>query len=287
MPLTTEVYRTAAGQQAVAEWCAARLDQWPVAHERQLIPTSAGETHLTTAGTGSDLVVLLPGTNANAATYLPAATALARRGPVVIADLPGQPGLSAASRPRRDRLQWYGRWLADVLEQIGDRQAVVLGHSLGGAIALACDSPRIAARVLVSTGGLTRLRVGPALLAATMSWLARPTPARSAALLGHFVAPGHTVPSTLVDWYTLVARHCRSTLAPPPLPAETLRRCGAVPCLVATGEHDVFLPPRRLRPAARRHLATALHVIPDAGHLVTDEHPHRITALLDEIPPRP
>ncbi|WP_336204898.1 alpha/beta fold hydrolase [Nonomuraea sp. LPB2021202275-12-8] len=157
------------------------------------------------------------------------------------------------------------------------------GHSLGGAIALACDSPRIAARVLISTGGLTRLQVGPAMLAATMLWMARPSQAHSAALLRRFVAPDSTPPATLIDWYTLVARHCRSSLAPPALRPETLQRCRSVPCLVATGEHDAFLPPRRLRPAAQRHLATSLRVIPATGHLVTDEQPQQITALLDEI----
>ncbi|MCG5220355.1 alpha/beta fold hydrolase [Streptosporangium sp. KLBMP 9127] len=277
------VYRSTAGQQAITDWCTGQLDRWPIAHQRHWISTSAGQTHLLTAGSGSPAVVLVPGTNANAATYLPLATALAARWPTLIADLPGQPGLSAADRPRRDRLTWYGRWLGEVLEETETEEAIVVGHSLGGAIALACDSPRIAARVLLSTGGLTRLRVGTAMLAATLPWMMRPTQAHSAALLQQFLAPGHIPPAVLVDWYTLVARNCRSSLAPPALPAQTLLQRQSVPCLVATGEHDAFVPPQRLRPAALRHLATRLRVIPATGHLATDEQPQQVVSLVEEI----
>ncbi|MGW6686918.1 alpha/beta fold hydrolase [Streptomyces sp. NPDC054961] len=54
----------------------------------------------------------------------------------------------------------------------------------------------------------------------------------------------------------------------------------AVPRLVTTGAHDTFLPPRRLAPAVRTMLGTDLHVIPDAGHLVIEEHPGRLAALV-------
>lgn len=74
---------------------------------------------------------------------------------------------------------------------------------------------------------------------------------------------------------TLVARHSRSSGAPgaADLPART------VPRLVTTGAHDIFLPPRRLAPAVRTRLGTGLQVIPDAGHLVVEEHPGRLAAL--------
>ncbi|MET7330916.1 alpha/beta fold hydrolase [Nonomuraea sp. NPDC005650] len=286
MPADTEsAYRTPQGQQIVRDWCARRLDRWPVSHRRRDLHTSHGQTHLLTAGpaSGPRTVVMIPGTSANAATYLPLAEALAAHRPTVIADLPGQPGLSGPERPRADRLTWYGHWLGEVLDATGIDQAIVLGHSLGGAIALACDSPRIAGRVLIAPGGLTRLRLGVATLTATMAWMARPTPKTSGALVRRFLAPGHTPPPDLTEWYTLIARHCRTTLAPPALPAPLLARRRLVPALVATGEHDTFLPPRRLSPAAEALLDTRLRAIPDAGHLVTDEHPETVAALVNEL----
>lgn len=284
------IYRNDAAQQAIRDWCTHHLDQWSAPHQRRVLPTCAGSTHVVMAGSGSPTVVLVPGTNANAATYESFATALASTWRTLILDLPGQPGLSAAHRPRGNRLAWYGRWLRDVLAQTGTDDAIVVGHSLGGAIALACDSPRIAGRVLISPGGLARLKITAPTIRATLPWLLRPTSARSTALLRLFLTPGHLPPAPLVEWYTLLAQSCRTSLAPPVLPHRLLAQRAAVPCLVVTGEHDAFLPPRRLAQPASRLLATELQVIPDAGHLVTDEQPDALLPLIEEViagPPAP
>jgi pimeloyl-ACP methyl ester carboxylesterase len=277
------VYRNTEGQHAVQDWCRRRLDRWIVPHVRGEVRTGAGSTHLVNIGSGPLTVVVVPGTNANAALYEPLAAALAPRWPTMLLDLPGQPGLSAGDRPRRDRSAWYGRWLADVLAQTATQPVIVVGHSLGGAIALACDSPHIGGRLLVSTAGLARTKITPAVIGATLPWMLRPTPTRSRALLDQLLAPGHQPPSNLVDWYTLIARHTRSSLAPPVLPARLLTRRRNVPRIVATGQHDVFLPPERLQGPAARQLNTRLRVIGGAGHLVTDEHPEHLIPLLEEL----
>ncbi len=177
-------------------------------------------------------------------------------------------------------MAWYGAWLAEALEQAVTGPAVVVGHSLGGAITLACASPRIKARVLLSTAGLVRLLVPPAVLTSTLPWLARPTSPRAARLVRHMVAPGGQVPAEVAEWMALVARCCHSSLAPMPLPPAVLANGRTVPCVVATGSHDVFLPPRRLGPAARRHLGVDLHVLDGSGHLLLDEEPHNIVAMM-------
>lgn len=281
------VYKSAEAQSLIQDWCRNRIDTWDVEHRRGDVVTVAGVTSVVAAGMDratAPTIVLVPGTNMNAAVSLRFAEKLARRWPTIILDVPGQPGLSADRRPRRNRLAWYGHWLTDVLEHAIPGSAVVVGHSLGGAIALACPSPRIAGRVLVSPAGLVRLAVTPAILAATIPWLARPTTARTNRLLGHMLAPEHGVDEELGNWMTLVARHCRSSLAPMPLPEATLAAAGrAAPCLVATGRHDVFLPPRRVGPAVRRSLKTELRSMAHCGHLSLDEQPDEIVALVAEV----
>jgi pimeloyl-ACP methyl ester carboxylesterase len=202
---------------------------------------------------GPEPVVLVPGTNTNSAVCRHLAGMLAAHRPTVVLDVPGQPGLSADVRPRRGRSEWYGRWLTEALEQAVPGPALVVGHSLGGAVVLASDSPRIAGRLLLSGAGLVRLRVPPGVVAATAPWLARPTPASTARVLRRMVAPGGRLPDELTEWMTPVARTCHSSLAPPPLPPELLAERRSVPCVVATGRHDVFLPLQRLGPAAQRH----------------------------------
>ncbi|CAM5466398.1 hypothetical protein SFIMM107S_02142 [Streptomyces griseus] len=162
--------------------------------------------------------------------------------------------------------------------------AVVVGHSLGGAVALACDSPRIVGRVALSGAGITRLRVPAPLLAATVPWLLRPSVARSTALLRRMAAPGQgELPGHLSSWMCLVARHCRTSLAPPPLPSRLLEQRRTVPTLVVAGRFDPFLPPRALGPAARRRLGAEFQVIEGAGHLLLDEAPVEVSAVVEEF----
>ncbi|WP_112491263.1 alpha/beta fold hydrolase [Streptomyces bacillaris] len=281
------VYRDEKAQVAVRRWCEDRIAAWDVPHVRGEIPTSAGATAFVTVGPeprgDGPAVVLLPGTNMNAALCLPLVEELARRRRVTVLDLPGQPGLSAGGRPRARRLDWYGKWLAEALAEAVPGPAVTVGHSLGAAVALGCASPRIAGRVLLSSAGVVRLRVPARLMAATVPWLLRPSPARSTALLRHMTAPGCPVPQQLDTWMDLVARSCRTSLAPPPLPSAVLDRRRSVPALAAVGRFDPFLPPDVLGPAVRRHLGAEFRVIEGAGHLLPDEAPGEVSAMVEEF----
>lgn len=249
-----------------------------------MVAANGTQTHVLLAGDGATTVVFVPGTNFNAAASLPLATALVAAGHrVLLVDVPGQPGLSSGERALSDgRLSWYGAWLNEVIERISSEPVAVMGHSFGAAIALSTDSPRISRLVLVSPGGLTGLRLTPAVLAASAAWFLRPAPTHSARLLRTMLAPGHQPREDLVAWMTLVARHSRSSGAPGAavLPTRT------IPRLVVTGEHDVFLPPRRLVTAVRSTLGAELGVVSEAGHLVVEERPEYLSTLL-ESPGRP
>ncbi|MGW0179152.1 alpha/beta fold hydrolase [Nocardia sp. NPDC003345] len=272
--------------EVIGRWCTEQLREWDTAHQRWTITTSAGPTHVVTIGStheSAPTVVVIPGTYMNTAASLPFLAELATRYRVIALDTPGQPGLSAPQRPRTDRLPWYGRWLDEALEQTVPDTAVLLGHSPGGAIALACPSERIAGRVLVAPAGLVRLKVTRHLLAATMAWIAAPSPDHTHRLLHLMTGPEQSVAPHLVEWMTPVARYCRTTLAPSPLPPGLLDSCRSVPCVVATGSHDIFLPPARLEPAVRGLLGTELRVLPNCGHLALYDDPAGVVELVDHL----
>lgn len=256
------VYKNSSGQRAVRQWCSEALARADFPLTSATLDTSVGRVELTSAGAGLPRVIMVPGTGFSAAVALPWLQALSVRWATTVVDLPGQPGLSDPRRPRRGRLAWYGRVLDEVLGAIDADGVVLLGNSLGAAVALAANSPRITARALVSPAGAIRLRLDPELALAAGLWLLRPTAESTRRMLRLFVAPGEDPPEAEVEWMTLVARCCRTTLAPPPLPIELLARRAERPCVIGVGEHDRFLPPSRLVPAVRRIMCADVRIFP-------------------------
>jgi pimeloyl-ACP methyl ester carboxylesterase len=280
MPTT---YKTPRSQRAVRQWCSEALARADFPLTTVTVDTSAGQVQLTSAGTGPTRVVLVPGTGFNAAVSLPWLRALSARWATAVVDLPGQPGLSDPRRPRRAWLAWCGRMVDEVLAALEVDGVVLVGNSLGAAVALAADSPRIAARALVSPAGFIRLTVDPRLALASTVWLLRPTVDNTRRMLRFFVAPGEEPPETEVKWMALMAASCRTTLAPPPLPAELLTRRADRPCVVGVGEHDRFLPPRRLAPTVRRTMDLELRVFSGMGHLTTPGHLDDVVSLVAKV----
>ena len=268
-------YKNPSGQQAVRLWCSEAIARADFPLTSVTVDTSAGQVQLTSAGAGRPRVVMVPGTGFNAAVNLPWLRALSARWATTVVDLPGQPGLSDPRRPRRASADWYGRVLDEVLAVADLDRIVLVGNSLGAAVALAAESPRIAARALISPAGFIRLTVDPKLALASAVWLLRPTSEHTRRMLRMFVTPGQEPPETEVEWMTLMADTCRTTLAPPPLPAELLSRRIERPCVVGVGEHDRFLPPRRLAPAVQRTMGLELRVIAGMGHMTTAGHIRR------------
>lgn len=107
-------YRSPVGEARVRNWCSARLASWELLHEEHEIDTSCGPTHVVSVGTGDGICIYLPGTNFNAASSTVGLSALASRCRVYAADLPGQPGLSSASRPGHE-LRGYAAWVTDLI----------------------------------------------------------------------------------------------------------------------------------------------------------------------------
>ncbi len=277
------VYKNSSGQRAVRQWCSEALARADFPLTSATLDTSVGRVELTSAGAGLPRVIMVPGTGFSAAVALPWLQALSVRWATTVVDLPGQPGLSDPRRPRRGRLAWYGRVLDEVLGAIDADGVVLLGNSLGAAVALAANSPRITARALVSPAGAIRLRLDPELALAAGLWLLRPTAESTRRMLRLFVAPGEDPPEAEVEWMTLVARCCRTTLAPPPLPAELLARRAERPCAVGVGEHDRFLPPSRLVPAVRRIMDVDVRVFSGMGHLTAPADLDHVVSLVAAV----
>src|SRR5205085_11151269 len=121
-----------------------------------------------TAGGGDSVVLLIHGIVGSAKQWDPVARLLAERYTVLAPDLLGH---GESAKPRGDySLGAYAASVRDLLVALGHRRATVVGHSLGGGVAMqfSYEYPPFAERlVLVSSGGLGR-EVHPLLRAATL-----------------------------------------------------------------------------------------------------------------------
>jgi len=110
-----------------------------------------------TAGDGENVVVLIHGITGSSATWVDVMPALAEHYTVVAPDLLGH-GQSA--KPVGDySLGAYASGIRDLLGALGHERATIVGHSLGGGVAMqfAYQFPERCERlVLVSSGGLGR-----------------------------------------------------------------------------------------------------------------------------------
>jgi pimeloyl-ACP methyl ester carboxylesterase len=122
-------------------------------------------------------MVLLHGPGEFAATWLPVLPALARAHHVVVPDLPGH-GASRIDGGPLDAERVLG-WLGELIEQTCPAPPVLVGKTVGGAIAArfaARNRDRAAALVLVDTLGLSAFEPAPRFGLALHRFLGDPTP---------------------------------------------------------------------------------------------------------------
>src|SRR4051812_39596705 len=220
-------YRSPAGAEQVRDWCRDSLARWVVPHEAHSLDTSLGRTHVVSLGRGSHVCLYLPGTNFNASSSTVVLGALAAQFRVYAADLPGQPGLSARQRPD-DEFAGYAEWVADIIGWVKRRETrapiLLAGHSRGSAVALSADPDTVHGLVLFSPAGLISVRPSLGMLRATLPWLLRRDEDGARRLLDYMSGPEHVPSADLVGWMTIVARSCRTTGAPDPLPGADVVR---------------------------------------------------------------
>ncbi|WP_460754776.1 alpha/beta fold hydrolase [Nocardiopsis oceani] len=234
-------------------------------------------------------VFILPGAGLNTATLLEAVRVLSEDRPVLVADLPGHPGLNDGTRPARPRMATYGDWLDETLPQATGQPVILLGSGAGAATALcSTPSPLIRGICLVNPAGLVSAGPGTGLMGAFLRWRLDPAAESSASMLRLLGFPSMTEPghAVFVEWMTLVARSCRvrALLPPRPLRSGVYQRWEGVPTSVATGSEDPLFSPYLLDSPTRLFLNTRVQTLHGSGHLALRDRPDRIRELLRGFP---
>jgi pimeloyl-ACP methyl ester carboxylesterase len=228
-------------------------------------------------------LLLLHGAGGSSLHWAPALAALGRRRWSVAPDLPGHgrsPALASAPTPA-DLLERERELCAAFAERIGLGRFILVGHSLGAALALelALAYPgRVERLVLVAAA--SRLPVEPALLALCRD--------RFSELPAHFAANGYSPTSSraqVATWATSQLQAERESVL------ADLRACdrfdararlGAicVPTTVISAADDAITPPAEQLALAAAIPRARLASIPRAGHFVLLERPLAVAQLI-------
>ena len=253
------------------------------------------------AGSGST-VVLLHGIASSSATWERVMPRLIEQHLVIAPDLLGH---GASAKPPGDySLGAYANLLRDLLDALGQQQATIVGHSLGGGVALQFSyqfPERIERLVLVSSGGLGR-EVHPILRAAALRgadvvlpWLSvgfDRSIARLVKTMGHF---GFRASVDLDEtWRAFVAleepearRAFLQTvrgvidLRGQRLSAnDRLYLAAELPVMIVWGENDPLIPVSHAYRAHEKMPNSRLEIFPGVGHYPHLDDPEQFAAIL-------
>jgi pimeloyl-ACP methyl ester carboxylesterase len=252
-------------------------------------------------------LVLLHGIGCDHRTWIPVLRPLSRHFTVIAPDLLGH-GQSDA--PRADySIGGYANGVRDLLAMHGISSATVVGHSLGGGIAMqfAYQFPQSTQRlVLVGSGGLGR-SVNPLLRAITLPGgntalkaVAQPPvriPAKAAMRALHSLrVPGTIDFNGLADVYDSLGDKNRRRAFHHVLRAAVDWRgqvitmldraylAESMPSLVIWGEQDTVIPVKHAYAAHAVLPGSQLEVIPHAGHFPHEDDPeHFASAVIDFV----
>ena len=255
-------------------------------------------THYFVAGAGRP-VVLIHGLGGSATSWTEVAPLLARRRRVLVPDLPGH-GRSAPLA-RVDGLASFADHVARLAERLGMLPVAVVGHSLGGVVALRLAQRRpdgVSALALVCAAGITATprrdelalrsfgRLAPwRFLAAHRHEIARRPRLRRAALAYHGGDPAAVSPLAALGFLEATANRTDVASARRALYRDDPRfglhdvRC---PTVLVWGARDLLVPLAAGFEYARR-LRAPIRTVPAAGHLVIGERPAECAAIVEQF----
>jgi pimeloyl-ACP methyl ester carboxylesterase len=244
-------------------------------------------------GGGGPPVVLLHGPAAFGAAWLRVIPDLATSWRVVAPDLPGH----GASGPFAGAVEGerVTDWLEDLIDCTCAMPPVLVGHTLGGAIAARFASRRseqLAGLVLVDTLGLQPFQPDPAFGAAVHAFMSAPT---EQALEGLWSFCAHDVAAlrrqlgarwTTMSAYTVdraqasfaIQSRVLELFGMPAIPPENLARIGT-PTTLVWGRHDLATP-LAVAEAASSRFGWPLHVIEGAADDPAIERPEEFLSVL-------
>src|SRR5271170_6289017 len=259
------------------------------------------------AGSGP-VILLIHGIGDNSTTWTTVQSKLAQRFTVIAVDLLGH---GQSDKPRADySIAAYANGMRDLLSILDIERATVVGHSLGGGVAMqfAYQFPQLVERlVLVGAGGVTKdvnivlrlasLPMGSEALALLRLPLVLPALqffGRAAGMVLGSTGVGHDLPDVLrvlaeLPEPTASAAFSRTLRAVVDWRGQVvtmLDRCyltQSVPVQLIWGEDDSVIPVSHARLAHSAMPGSRLEIFPKSGHFPFHDDPDRFVEVLERF----
>lgn len=252
-----------------------------------------------------EVLLLIHGMAGSSETWRAVIPPLSKKFRVIAPDLLGH---GESAKPRTDySLGAFAVWLRDLLDELGVSRATVVGHSLGGGVAMqfVYQHPDYAQRlILISSGGL-----GP-----DVGWVLRLLSAPGAEFVLPIIAPPPvlSVGNTLRSWmrgagirsprgaelwsaYSSLSdgqtrqsflKTLRSVVDYRGQAVSALNRLRLredLPVMAIWGECDGIIPVDHAYAAHEARTDARLEVLPDVGHFAQVEAPERVVELIEDF----
>lgn len=245
------------------------LEQVPC--PQRLIPTPYGNTFILEAGASSHApLILLHGFASNSASWLVVFPVLAPNYHVLAADTPGEPGNSDSRRMDLARGETT-LWLRELLDTLTIDQAILVGNSLGGWMALRFASAfpeRVAALSLLAPSGLVQPKES---FQKDSLRLAQGAPDHDP-LIRSILGDAH-LPQEVLDFMNLIMTHFIPYTGPLPLLSDQELSVLSMPVLYLSGTDDATMDAAAASDRLKQAVPHAEIHLTDKGHLITATGP--------------
>jgi magnesium chelatase accessory protein len=273
---------------------------WPNRSASRFVDAGGLTWHVQLAGHGPALL-LLHGTGASSHSWRDLFPLLSRHFTVLAPDLPGH-GFTGMPPSRGLSLPGMAKLLGDLLNALSFQPLLVVGHSAGAALgAQMCLDARLSPQWLVSINGAWQ--PFPGLAGKIFSPLARVLshshlPARLLAASASdrrvverlLEKTGSRIDRDMVDSYMKLVRSTRHNAAALGMMANwdlnpLMERLTALRCrlYLLVGDRDRMVSPEQAEWLHHRMPTACVHRIAGCGHLLHEERPAEIAALIEKL----
>lgn len=274
------IFKSMEGERLFHEAYNRLISAWPVSYAATDVTTSFGVTHILVSGKeDAPPLLLLHGMTFNSTMWRDNIRELSEHFRTFSIDVPGDFGKSLVARPLQSETD-CAQWLCELMDSLGLSKAHVLGHSMGGWLALnfSLHAPERVGRLILIAPAGAFFRIPLKFILKVYPALAWPTTSRIRRAWIWFLARGSKVDEPVMRQIEAAWTHCRILLKviPKQFEASRLRRLQPHTLFLVGEEEVIYSSLRAVQRVQKLLPSVETEVIPHASHCLNAEQPELV-----------